>query len=50
MDNGFITVDPAPNSRFVWPFQCVKQFEICLKAILPQVCHCKFHKHGVACG
>ena len=46
MDNSFVTVEVG----FVWPFQCVTQFQSWLNTGLPRFCHCKFHKQSLVCG
>lgn len=38
------------EAGLVCEFHYVTQFEIWLKASLPQFCCCKFHKHSVVCG
>ena len=46
MDNSSVTVE----AEFMWTFQYVTEFEIWLKAGLPQFSHCKYHKHSMVCG
>ena len=46
MDNSSVTV----QAEFIWTFQYVTEFEIWLKAGLPQFSHCKYYKHSMVCG